>query len=161
MKEVVELLIEKHKRIATMESCTGGFIASSITDIEGSSEILSFSAVTYSNEYKIKLGVSAKTIDTYSVYSMNVAREMAKNISEFAQSDYGIGITGKINRKDENNLFGDDNKIFYSIYDKENDKFYDYTLTAIDDTRFNNKIFIKDNIAISLLKILKKEEENN
>lgn len=130
MKEIVELLIKKHKTIATMESCTGGFIASSITDIEGASEVLSFSAVTYSNEYKIKLGVSAKTIDTYSVYSMNVAREMAKNISEFAQSDYGIGITGKINRKDENNLFGDDNKIFYSIYDKENDKFYDYTLTA-------------------------------
>ena len=124
MKEIVELLIKKHKTIATMESCTGGFIASSITDIEGASEVLSFSAVTYSNEYKIKLGVSAKTIDTYSVYSMNVAREMAKNISEFAQSDYGIGITGKINRKDENNLFGDDNKIFYSIYDKENDKFY-------------------------------------
>lgn len=161
MKEIVELLIKKHKTIATMESCTGGFIASSITDIEWASEVLRFSAITYSNEYKIKLGVSAKTIDTYSVYSMNVAREMAKNISEFAQSDYGIGITGKINRKDENNLFGDDNKIFYSIYDKENDKFYDYTLTAIDDTRFNNKIFIKDNIAISLLKILKKEEENN
>lgn len=158
MKEIVELLIKKHKTIATMESCTGGFIASSITDIEGASEVLRFSAITYSNEYKIKLGVSAKTIDTYSVYSMNVAREMAKNISEFAQSDYGIGITGKINRKDENNLFGDDNKIFYSIYDKENDKFYDYTLTAIDDTRFNNKIFIKNNIAISLLKILNKGE---
>lgn len=159
MKEVVELLIEKHKRIATMESCTGGFIASSITDIEGSSEVLSFSAVTYSNEYKIKLGVSAKTIDTYSVYSMNVAREMAKNISEFAQSDYGIGITGKINRKDENNLFGDDNKIFYSIYDKENDKFYDYTLTAIDDTRFNNKVMIKNEIAESLLNVLTSYEE--
>ena len=159
MKEVVELLIEKHKRIATMESCTGGFIASSITDIEGSSEILTFSAVTYSNEYKIKLGVSAKTIDTYSVYSMNVAREMAKNISEFAQSDYGIGITGKINRKDENNLFGDDNKIFYSIYDKENDKFYDYTLMAIDDTRFNNKVMIKNEIAESLLNVLTSYEE--
>ncbi len=159
MKEVVELLIEKHKRIATMESCTGGFIASSITDIEGSSEILTFSAVTYSNEYKIKLGVSAKTIDTYSVYSMNVAREMAKNISEFAQSDYGIGITGKINRKDENNLFGDDNKIFYSIYDKENDKFYDFTLTAIDDTRLNNKVMIKNEIAESLLNVLTSYEE--
>lgn len=78
MKEVVELLIEKHKRIATMESCTGGFIASSITDIDGSSEILSFSAVTYFN-----------------------------------------------------------------------------------DTRYDNKIFIKENIAISLLKMIKKEEENN
>ena len=142
-----------------MESCTGGFIASSITDIEGASEVLSFSAVTYSNEYKIKLGVSAKTIDTYSVYSMNVAREMAKNISEFAQSDYGIGITGKINRKDENNLFGDDNKIFYSIYDKENDKFYDFTLVAIDDTRFNNKVMIKNEIAESLLNVLTSYEE--
>ena len=159
MKEIVELLIKKHKTIATMESCTGGFIASSITDIEGASEVLRFSAITYSNEYKIKLGVSAKTIDAYSVYSMNVAREMAKNISEFAQSDYGIGITGKINRKDENNLFGDDNKIFYSIYDKENDKFYDYTLTAIDDTRFNNKVMIKNEIAESLLNVLTSYEE--
>ncbi len=159
MKEIVELLIKKHKTIATMESCTGGFIASSITDIEGASEVLRFSAITYSNEYKIKLGVSAKTIDTYSVYSMNVAREMAKNISEFAQSDYGIGITGKINKKDENNLFGDDNKIFYSIYDKENDKFYDYTLTAIDDTRFNNKVMIKNEIAESLLNVLTSYEE--
>ena len=159
MKEIVELLIKKHKTIATMESCTGGFIASSITDIEGASEVLRFSAITYSNEYKIKLGVSAKTIDTYSVYSMSVAREMAKNISEFAQSDYGIGITGKINKKDENNLFGDDNKIFYSIYDKENDKFYDFTLVAIDDTRFNNKVMIKNEIAESLLNVLISYEE--
>lgn len=155
MKEIVELLIKLNKKIATMESCTGGFIASSITDIEGSSSILNFSAVTYSNEYKIKLGVNETTIEEYSVYSMNVAREMAKSISDFALSDYGIGITGKINRRDENNLFGDDNKIFYSIYDKENDKFYDYSLTAINDTRFNNKVMIKNDISKSLLNILK------
>ena len=84
---------------------------------------------------------------------------MAKNISKFAQSDYGIGITGKINRKDENNLFGDDNKIFYSIYDKENDKFYDFTLVAIDDTRFNNKVMIKNEIAESFLNVLTSYEE--
>ena len=159
MKEIVELLINQNKKIATMESCTGGFIASSITDIEGSSSILNFSAVTYSNEYKIKLGVNKKTIEEYSVYSMNVAREMAKSISDFALSDYGIGITGKINRRDENNLFGDDNKIFYSIYDKENDKFYDYSLTAINDTRFNNKVMIKNDISKSLLNILKNYEK--
>ena len=159
MKEIVELLIKLNKKIATMESCTGGFIASSITDIEGSSSVLNFSAVTYSNEYKIKLGVNKKTIEEYSVYSMNVAREMAKSISDFALSDYGIGITGKINRRDENNLFGDDNKIFYSIYDKENDKFYDYSLTAINDTRFNNKVMIKNDISKSLLNILKDYEK--
>ena len=55
MKEIVNKLINIKKTISTMESCTGGALASSITDIEGASEILKFSAVTYSNEFKIKL----------------------------------------------------------------------------------------------------------
>lgn len=155
MRDVVNLLIEKKMTIATMESCTGGFVASSITDIDGSSSVLKFSAVTYSNEYKIKMGVSKDIIDKYSVYSMNVAREMAKNISNFANSDIGVGITGKINRIDENNLFGDDNKIYYAIYDKNSDKYYEYELIAINDTRLNNKKYIMENISKSLLEIYK------
>ena len=155
MKDVVNLLIEKKMTIATMESCTGGFVASSITDIDGSSSVLKFSAVTYSNEYKIKMGVSKEVIDKYSVYSMNVAREMAKNISDFANSDIGVGITGKINRVDENNLFGDDNKIYYAIYDKNNDRYYEYELIAINDTRLNNKKYIMESINKSLLEIYK------
>lgn len=155
MRDVVNLLIEKKMTIATMESCTGGFVASSITDIDGSSSVLKFSAVTYSNEYKIKMGVSKEVIDKYSVYSMNVAREMAKKISDFANSDIGVGITGKINRIDENNLFGDDNKIYYAIYDKNSDKYYEYELIAINDTRLNNKKYIMENISKSLLEIYK------
>ncbi len=155
MRDVVNLLIEKKMTIATMESCTGGFVASSITDIDGSSSVLKFSAVTYSNEYKIKMGVSKEVIDKYSVYSINVAREMAKNISNFANSDIGVGITGKINRIDENNLFGYDNKIYYAIYDKNSDKYYEYELIAINDTRFNNKKYIMENISKSLLEIYK------
>ena len=154
MKDVVNLLIEKKMTIATMESCTGGFVASSITDIDGSSSVLKFSAVTYSNEYKIKMGVSKEVIDKYSVYSINVAREMAKKISNFANSDIGVGITGKINRVDENNLFGDNNKIFYAIYDKNNDKYYEYELIAIKDTRLNNKKYIMECISESLFEIL-------
>lgn len=155
MRDVVNLLIEKKMTIATMESCTGGFVASSITDIDGSSSVLKFSAVTYSNEYKIKMGVSKDIIDKYSVYSMNVAREMAKKISNFANSDIGVGITGKINRIDENNLFGDDNKIYYAIYDKNSDKYYEYELIAINDTRLNNKKYIMENISKNLLEIYK------
>lgn len=155
MRDVVNLLIEKKMTIATMESCTGGFVASSITDIDGSSNVLKFSAVTYSNEYKIKMGVSKEVIDKYSVYSMNVAREMAKKISDFASSDIGVGITGKINRVDENNLFGDDNKIYYAIYDKNSDKYYEYELIAINDTRLNNKKYIMESISKSLLEIYK------
>lgn len=155
MRDVVNLLIEKKMTIATMESCTGGFVASSITDIDGSSSVLKFSAVTYSNEYKIKMGVSKEVIDKYSVYSINVAREMAKKISDFANSDIGVGITGKINRVDENNLFGDDNKIYYAIYDKNSDKYYEYELIAINDTRLNNKKYIMENISKNLLEIYK------
>ena len=155
MWDVVNLLIEKKMTIATMESCTGGFVASSITDIDGSSSVLKFSAVTYSNEYKIKMGVSKEVIAKYSVYSMNVARVMAKKISDFANSDIGVGITGKINRVDENNLFGDDNKIYYAIYDKNSDKYYEYELIAINDTRLNNKKYIMENISKSLLEIYK------
>lgn len=154
MKDVVNLLIEKKMTIATMESCTGGFVVSSITDIDGSSNVLKFSAVTYSNEYKIKMGVSKEVIDKYSVYSINVAREMAKKISDFANSDIGVGITGKINRVDENNLFGDNNKIFYAIYDKNNDIYYEYELIAIKDTRLNNKKYIMECISKSLFEIL-------
>ena len=58
-----------------MESCTGGGMANAITNIAGSSDVLKFSAVTYSNEFKIKMGVNKSTIDKFSVYSMEVARE--------------------------------------------------------------------------------------
>ena len=66
-----------------MESCTGGGVANAITNCEGASEILKFSAVTYSNEYKIKMGVSSEVIDKYTVYSMETADEMSKNITKF------------------------------------------------------------------------------
>ena len=72
MIEVVQKLIKLNKTISTMESCTGGMLASTITNVEGSSEIFKFGAVTYSNEYKIKLGVNIDVIDKYSVYSKEV-----------------------------------------------------------------------------------------
>ena len=124
MEKVVKRLIELGKTISTMESCTGGGVANAITNVEGSSDVLKFSAVTYSNEFKIKMGVSGEVIDKYSVYSMETANEMSKNISLFTNSNYGVGITGKINRTDKNNLYGEDNIIYISIYDRDNDKYY-------------------------------------
>ena len=124
IKNIVKRLIKYHKTISTMESCTGGFIVSSITNIEGASSILKYSAVTYSNEFKIKMGVDSKIIDKYSVYSMETAREMSKKISCYTNSNYGVGVTGKLCRVDCNNLYGEDNLVFISIYDKDNDKYY-------------------------------------
>ncbi len=154
MEKVVKRLIELKKTISTMESCTGGGVANAITNVEGASEILKFSAVTYSNEYKIKMGVSSEVIDKYSVYSMETANEMSKNISLFTNSNYGVGITGKINRVDKANLVGEDNIIYISIYDRDNDKYYNKKIKAIDDVRSKNKEMIIKIIEEELLNII-------
>lgn len=154
MKQIVDKLKQKNKTISTMESCTGGGVANSITNIEGASEVLRFSAVTYSNEYKIKMGVSSDIINLYSVYSIETAREMSKNISNFSNSNYGIGVTGKLNRADINNLYGSDNTVYISIYDKDNDKYYDYDLVVTHTTREENKKLVIDFIKEKLLEIL-------
>lgn len=154
MEKLVKILIDKKKTIASMESCTGGEFASEVTNVEGASEILKFSAVTYSNEFKIKMGVDSKIIDKYSVYSMEVAKCMSREISKFSDSDYGIGITGKINRSDRNNMYGDDNLVFVSIYDKCNDKYYSLSIEMMDTSRVENKKMIVRNIVRIMLGIV-------
>ena len=146
IESIVKNLIIRKKTIATMESCTGGFIASEITNVEGASNALRYSAVTYSNEYKIKMGVDPKIIDTYSVYSPETARDMSKTISKFANSNYGVGITGKLKRIDENNLHGEDNKVFVSLFDRDNNKYYEGELVVTKDTRLENKKMVLDKV---------------
>ena len=157
MEELIKLLTKQNKTIATMESCTGGGIANAITNMPGASEVLKFSAVTYSNEYKIKMGVSAEVIDKYTVYSMETAMEMSNKISDFANADIGVGVTGKINREDIRNKSGDDSKIFVSIYDKQNVKYYNFSLFANPQLdREQNKLEIISFISQKLIEILKK-----
>lgn len=151
MKEIVALLLEKNKTISTMESCTGGYIVNEITNIERASEVLRFSAITYSNEHKIRMGVSEDIIDKYSVYSMEVANEMSKCISEYTNSNYGIGITGKLNRVDKANPYGKDNIVYISIYDKDNNKYITATVECTKSSRKENKELVSQ-IIIELLK---------
>ena len=155
-KKIVLELIKRGETIATMESCTGGGVANAITCIEGASEVLKFSAVTYSNQYKIKMGVSADVINEYSVYSMETSHEMALNISKFANSDFGVGITGKLNRADVNNNFGKDNQVFVSIYYKE--EYYDMVINVDKKTRKQNKDVVIDLIIEKLGELLWGEE---
>lgn len=154
MKKIVNKLIENKETISTMESCTGGDLANEITNVSGSSEVLKFSAVTYSNEYKIKMGVSKDTIDKYSVYSMEVAREMSKCISEFTSSTYGVGITGKLNRVDKNNLFGEDNVVYFSIYNSKDNKYYTNKIRVTNKSRKLCKNDVVKEIKKTLYKIL-------
>jgi len=154
MKDIILKLTELGKTISTMESCTGGGVVDAITSIEGASEVLKFSAVTYSNEYKIKMGVDSEVIDKYSVYSPEVARDMSKKISEFASSNYGVGITGKLNRVDKNNPFGKDNVVYISIYDRDNNKYYDYNIEVKEKSRKENKLVVISLIEEKLLNII-------
>lgn len=155
LRKIIKILIEKNKTISTMESCTGGGVANAITNIEGASEVLKFSAVTYSNEYKIKMGVAANIIDKYSVYSIKTAEEMSKNISSFANSNYGVGITGKLNRVDKHNLYGQDNIVYISIYDKDNNKFYNGSIEVTKQSRKENKELVIELIINMLMSIIK------
>jgi nicotinamide-nucleotide amidase len=142
MEFIIDYLKTNKKYISTMESATGGFIASSITNISGSSNIFKFGAVTYSNEFKIKMGVNQDVIDKYSVYSMECANSMSKSISLLTNSNYGVGITGKLNEADLNNQIGDDSLVYLSIYDKDNNKYYNKEIKVLNQKRILNKELI-------------------
>ena len=139
-----------------MESCTGGAVVNAITNIPGASQVLKYSAVTYCNEFKIKMGVSKDVIDQYSVYSMETAREMALAITKFALSDFGIGVTGKLGKRDINNEFGDDNQVFISIYDKNLDKYTVFNVFVDRDDRRDDKLEVLEVIIDKFLNYLEK-----
>ncbi len=151
---LVKKLIDTKKTISTMESCTGGELANAITDCTDSSKIFKFGAVTYSNEYKIKMGVDKKIIDKFTVYSTETAKSMSKCISQFTDSDYGIGITGKLKKFDETNPHGEDDIVFVAIYDKMHDNFYELKLKVPFEKRAQNKKYVIDKIASKLSKII-------
>ena len=135
LEDIVKYLIKNHISISTMESCTGGLLASLITDIPDASTILKFSAVTYSTEYKIKMGVPKEVIDEYSVYSKETAIEMARAISRFSNSDLGVGVTGRLT----SNL-DEEKSVDFCIYDRRNDQIYTTHISITKSIRQENKL---------------------
>lgn len=81
--------------IAVAESCTGGLIASRLTDVSGSSVYFDRGLVTYSNTAKINLlGVPAKIIENQGAVSEETARLMAEGVRKLAKTDLGLSSTG-------------------------------------------------------------------
>ena len=91
---VVRILKEKHLTITSAESATSGLFASSITEVPGSSEVLHYAYVTYSNEAKIALGVPAETIDAHGVVSPQTAEAMAVAARAASGADIAVSVTG-------------------------------------------------------------------
>ena len=91
----VKALKEKQATMATAESCTGGLIAKSITDIAGSSAVLAGGMVTYTNRIKTDvLGVDADTIQEHTEVSHACAKAMAERAKRLFDTDYALSATG-------------------------------------------------------------------
>lgn len=94
-KDIVERASAAGIVIATAESCTGGMISAAITDVAGSSRVLSRGFVTYSNEAKIEmLSVSSVTLDEHGAVSEQVAAEMAAGALKNSNATLTISVTG-------------------------------------------------------------------
>ena len=94
-QQVLDRARAKGVMIATAESCTGGMVAASLTDIAGSSDVVERGFVTYSNLAKQQmLGVQAGTLDAHGAVSEQVAEEMARGAVEHSGADLAVSITG-------------------------------------------------------------------
>lgn len=85
----------RKKTMCCAESCTGGLISASMTDMPGSSEYFLGGAVTYSNEAKMRiLGVKEETLRAHGAVSEETAREMALGAAAVFKADYSVAVTG-------------------------------------------------------------------
>ncbi|MCW5680183.1 MAG: CinA family protein [Xanthobacteraceae bacterium] len=92
---ILDFCRERKLTLATAESCTGGLIAATLTDIPGSSDVFDRGLVTYSNEAKHKLlGVPEEMLKQYGAVSAQVAKAMAEGVLRAAGASAGISVTG-------------------------------------------------------------------
>lgn len=92
---LVNELIQRGKSITTVESCTGGLMASMLTNISGSSQVFEAGFVTYSNKMKSTLvNVNPETIAAHGAVSKEVVTEMLKGALAISGADYGIAVSG-------------------------------------------------------------------
>ena len=92
---IVEELIKRKETLSIAESCTGGAIASLITDVSGSSKVFNFGFVTYANTAKNELlGVTNDDLREFGAVSETVVRSMAEGCLEKSGSNYAIAVSG-------------------------------------------------------------------
>lgn len=93
--ELVRRLQASGKVVATAESCTGGWVAKAITDVDGSSEVFAYGIVSYSNEAKeVLLGVQESTLRNDGAVSAGVVEEMARGALRLSVADIAVAVSG-------------------------------------------------------------------
>lgn len=92
---VVDLLTERKQIVSTAESCTGGLIASTLTDVSGSSAIFRRAYITYANQAKSEmLGIPAKLIEQHGAVSEETVRAMAEGCLQASKADHALAVSG-------------------------------------------------------------------
>ena len=95
LNKIFTLLTSKKLKVATAESCTGGLVANTLTNISGSSDYFDRGIVSYSNNAKIELlGVNRGAIESFGAVSGQVAKAMADGVRKESNVDIGIATTG-------------------------------------------------------------------
>lgn len=95
IQHLADLLLARGERLATAESCTGGLIAATCTELAGSSAWFERGFVTYSNEAKCELlGVPEGLIAQHGAVSEAVARAMAEGALRHSRADIAVAVTG-------------------------------------------------------------------
>ena len=95
LEDLAQICLDKHYKVVTAESCTGGLVAAAITSLPGSSQWFERGYVTYSNEAKHQdLGVPLELIEKYGAVSREVAYAMASGAKEKAPAQLSLAITG-------------------------------------------------------------------
>lgn len=94
-KKLSNKLRDKNLLLVTAESCTGGMIATAITDLAGSSAVFERGFVTYSNEAKQQLlGISERIIKTHGAVSEECAKAMAEGALHNSRAAIAVSVTG-------------------------------------------------------------------
>jgi len=92
---VITICRERHLKVVTAESCTGGLIAAALTEVPGSSSVLDGGFVTYSNEAKhAMVGVPEDTIKDHGAVSQQTAEAMAAGALSHSRADLAVAVTG-------------------------------------------------------------------
>ncbi len=93
--QIASMMVRKRKTLSVAESCTGGFLADTLTNISGSSLFFHLGIVAYDNAAKTKLlKIPATVLASNGAVSAAIAKLMSSNVRKILKTDFGVGITG-------------------------------------------------------------------
>lgn len=94
-RKLIEELNARKWHIALAESCTGGLLAATLTEVPGASQVFELGVVSYSETIKKQtLGVREATLAHHTVYSAETAMEMARGVLRLADANLALAVTG-------------------------------------------------------------------